>query len=90
VLIVIIATATLCARFTVLSQVDNDGDASLLLRVPALPGAAHMRATAASRVELIFATAIVLTVTVSMAAKGLTHSAWTAARICYFVLTATR
>jgi len=49
-----------------------------------------MRATAASRVELMFATVVVLTVAASLAAKGLTHSAWVAARICYFVITATR
>ena len=49
-----------------------------------------MRATAVSRVEVMCATAVVMTATAGLAARGLTHTVSVAAQILYFIITANR
>ena len=49
-----------------------------------------MRATAISRAELMWTTAILMTATAGLAARGLTHSVPIAAKILYYVITANR
>lgn len=49
-----------------------------------------MRATAVSRVEVMCATAIVLTASAGLAARGMTHTLSVAVKILYFVVTANR